>query len=50
MGYQNFEELDVWKKARGLKNEIFELVKSFPKEEKFRLCDQIVRSSRSVAT
>jgi four helix bundle protein len=50
MGYQNFEELEVWKKARGLKNEIFELVKSFPKEEKFRLCDQIIRSSRSVAT
>ncbi len=38
------------KKARSLKNEIFELVKLFPKEEKFRLCDQLVRSSRSVAT
>lgn len=48
MGYQNFEELEVWKKTRQLKNEIFEEIKSFPQEEKYRLCDQIVRSSRSV--
>ena len=50
MGYQNFEDLEVWKKARALKNEIFELVKSFPKEEKFRLTDQLIRSSRSIST
>ncbi len=48
MVYKNFEELEVWKKARALKNEIFELVKTFPKEEKFRLSDQITRSSRSI--
>lgn len=47
-GYQSFEELVVWKKARELKNEIFELVKTFPAEEKYRLVDQLVRSSRSV--
>ena len=47
-GYQSFEELDVWKKARELKNEIFQLVKTFPPEEKYRLIDQIVRSSRSI--
>lgn len=50
MAYQNFEELEVWKKARGLKNEVFETLKSFPPEEKFRLTDQLIRSSRSVAT
>lgn len=33
MPYQSFEELEVWKKSRILKNEIFELVKTFPKEE-----------------
>ncbi|MBK7307026.1 MAG: four helix bundle protein [Chitinophagaceae bacterium] len=33
-----------------MKNEIFETVKSFPSEEKFRLTDQIIRSSRSVTT
>ncbi len=33
---------------KSLKKEIFELVKSFPREEKFRLIDQLVRSIRSV--
>lgn len=47
-GYQNFEELEVWKKSRDLKNEIFELVRTFPVEEKFRLVDQLVRSTRSI--
>ncbi len=50
MAYQNFEDLEVWKKGRILKNEVFETVKSFPAEEKFRLTDQIIRSSRSVTT
>ncbi len=50
MSYQNFEELDVWKKARQLKNDIFTLVKSFPSEEKYRLTDQLIRSSRSINT
>lgn len=39
MPYQNFEELNVWKKARQLKNELFKIAKSFPNEEKFRLTD-----------
>lgn len=43
-----FEELDVWKKAREIKIEIAELVKVFPPEEKFRLVDQVVRSTRSI--
>jgi len=50
MAYQNFEDLEVWKKSRALKNEIFETVKTFPSEEKFRLTDQLIRSSRSVTT
>lgn len=50
MAYQSFEELEVWKKARQLKNDIFHLVKSFPSEEKYRLADQLIRSSRSVNT
>ena len=48
MSYQGFEELEVWKRVRNLKNELFELVKAFPKEEKFRLSDQMIRSSRSI--
>ena len=48
MSYQGFEELNVWKKARELKIEISKLVKSFPPEEKYRLTDQLLRSSRSI--
>lgn len=48
MAYQNFEELEVWKKSRDLKNEIFTLVKTFPSEERYSLSDQLLRSSRSV--
>jgi len=49
-GYNGFEELVVWQKARELKNEIFLLVQTFPSEEKYRLVDQLIRSSRSVNT
>lgn len=49
-GYQNFEDLKVWKKARQLKNEVFELVKTFPPEEKYRLVDQLIRSTRSITS
>jgi four helix bundle protein len=45
-----FEELEVWKKAREIKKEIQTLVETFPKEEKFRLCDQLIRSSRSIGS
>lgn len=48
VGYQSFEQLEVWKKARIFKNEIFEETKTFPKEEKYRLTSQIIRSSRSI--
>lgn len=48
--YQNFESLEVWKKARRLKQDISLLVKSFPVEEKFRLTDQVIRSTRSVCS
>lgn len=43
-----FEELDIWKKARLLKNEIRALVKTFNPEEKYKLTDQLTRSTRSI--
>ena len=46
--HQSFTKLEGWRKARIFKNEILELAKQFPQEEKFRLADQIVRSSRSI--
>lgn len=48
MGH-SISELEVWKKARDFRNEISKLATTFPKEEKFKLVDQIVRSSRSVS-
>ena len=44
----NFRELNVYKLAKELSHEIFQLTKSFPKEETYSLTDQIRRSSRSV--
>lgn len=44
----DFKELIVYKKAFNLAMEIFEVSKSFPKEEKYSLTDQIRRSSISV--
>jgi four helix bundle protein len=46
--HQSFTSLEVWKKAGILKNDIRNLAESFPQEEKFRLTDQIIRSSRSI--
>ncbi len=44
----SFEELEVWKEARRLRQSVSVMVKSFPAEEKFRMVDQLIRSSRSV--
>ena len=46
--HQKFTELHVWQQARELKNSVYELVKLFPREEKFSLADQTIRSVRSV--
>ncbi|MBL7701417.1 MAG: four helix bundle protein [Ferruginibacter sp.] len=43
-----FEELALWKKAREFKNEVSAEARKFPSEEKFRLTDQLIRSSRSI--
>lgn len=43
-----FEELEIWKKSRIFKQQVAELVKCFPSDEKYRLSDQLLRSSRSI--
>ena len=48
MGIKSFENLDCWIKARELRKKISDLTKTFPKEEKYRIVDQITRCSRSV--
>jgi four helix bundle protein len=45
---KSFRELEVYKLARQLSKEIFEVSKIFPKEEMYSLTDQVRRSSRSI--
>lgn len=45
---QSFRDLEVYKLSRSLSKEIFEVPKSFPKEEMYSLTDQVRRSSRSI--
>lgn len=46
---RSFTELEAWRKARVLKKRIRQLTIGFPAEEKFRLTDQLIRSSRSIS-
>ncbi len=47
---KSFRDLIVYQKAYKLALEIFELTKTYPKEEQYSLTDQIRRSSRSVTS
>ena len=48
---KSFKDLIVWQRASSLAKDIStKLVPLFPKVERFRLGDQIIRSSRSVAS
>ena len=48
MSFNSFEELEVWKKSKEFRIQIANVAKTFPKEEKYRLTDQIIRASRSI--
>jgi len=43
-----FTELKLWKKSRAFRNQIATVTMSFPEVEKYRLIDQLIRSSRSI--
>ena len=43
-----FEQLELWKKVREFKNEVAKEARTWPAEEKFKLIDQVIRSSRSI--
>lgn len=45
--YGDFRDLEVWQQCKVIRAEIWKLCKTFPKDEKYRLCDQMIRSSRS---
>ena len=44
----SFRDLKVYRAAFELQQEIFEITKTFPREEQYSLTDQIRRASRSV--
>ncbi|HMQ77499.1 MAG TPA: four helix bundle protein [Flavobacteriales bacterium] len=44
---RSFTELWAWQKARVVRTAVRELVRAWPAEERYRLTDQIIRSSRS---
>ena len=48
MSGRSFQELEVWKRGKRLRVKVFEVVGEFPGDEKFRLSDQLIRSSRSI--
>lgn len=45
---KGFEDLNCWKMGRDLRNEVRDLIKTFPEFEKFELVSQMRRASRSV--
>jgi len=45
---RTFSELEVYRRASKVAQQIFELTKAFPREETFALTDQLRRSSRSI--
>jgi len=46
MQYNSFEELNVYKNAILLRQEMRKLALTFPPEEKYQLTDQLIRSTR----
>ena len=46
----SYEELSVWEESHKLALKIYKLTKDFPKDERFRLVDQICRAAASVPT
>ena len=50
MAARNFKETKVYKLAFEQAMDIYEISKTFPKEETYSLTDQIRKSSRSICT
>ncbi len=48
MKYYGYKDLKVFRLSYKLAMDIFEITKTFPKEERYSLVDQIRRSSRSI--
>jgi four helix bundle protein len=45
--HNDFRDLEIWQRCRDIRKKIWNVCKTFPGEEKYRLSDQTIRSSRS---
>jgi four helix bundle protein len=45
--FGDFRDLEVWQRCKDIREKIWDLCKTFPSEEKYRLSDQMIRASRS---
>ena len=45
--YGDFRDLEVRQLCKEIRQEVWKLTKTFPEEEKYRLSNQMIRSSRS---
>jgi len=45
---KSFEDLALYKECRNLRIKVSDLVRTLPKDEKYRLVDQLLRCSRSI--
>lgn len=50
MKRNTFRDLDAYKEAKKLVKEVYRLLKGFPKEEQYALCDQLRRAAISVTS
>lgn len=49
MNYRGYKDLKVFQLSYKLAMDIFQITKTFPKEERYSITDQVRRSSRSTA-
>jgi four helix bundle protein len=45
--FRSFEDLKCWQACREVRQYISKLVKSYPKDEKYRIVDDMIRAARS---
>ena len=50
MKQNSFRDLDAYKESKTLVCEVYRLLKKFPKEEQYALCDQLRRAAISITS
>ena len=50
MKVNTFRELDAYKEGKKLIKEVYRLLKKFPKEEQYAMCDQLRRAAISITS